>query len=410
MARVLVVDDSFVARKVLANILEALGHTVVGEAADGAQAFTEYVRHRPDVVTMDLSMQGVGGGEATAKIVTTFPDARIIVISALEERQVVLDALERGARHFIIKPVSAEKMAAVLGNVLQQNFDHRHYSELVHKLKEADYSPGMMGIEEAAKAQMARIMIVDDSAVARKALREIVSSLGHTVVCEASNGAQAFVDYKQHRPDVVTMDLTMQGMSGAETTSKIIATFPDARIIVISAMEERQVVLDALERGARHFIIKPITEDKVSAILSNVLQQKFDQQKHMELVRKLKGATESSTPMGASGPQFVPPYQISLDNRLIMVKVNPNLTETSCKSLAIELEEYLSGEPRVLFDFGSTPFLAETALAEIDKLIGDIEKNSGMVKAVARHRAFFDMVTTDGKTPSLANVIRYFAS
>jgi DNA-binding NarL/FixJ family response regulator len=135
-------------------------------------------------------------------------------------------------------------------------------------------------------------MIVEDSYVVRKALGKIMAGLGHTVVAEVADGAQAVSEYSNHQPDIVTMDLTMPGMSGAEATSQIIARFPAARIIVISASEEKQVVLDALERGARHYIIKPITPEKVAATIDNVLQQQFDQQKYRELIRKLKAADD----------------------------------------------------------------------------------------------------------------------
>jgi len=257
---------------------------------------------------------------------------------------------------------------------------------------------------------MARVLIVDDSAVARKSLKEIMTALGHTVVGEAENGTQAFVEYTKQRPDVVTMDLTMQGISGAEATSKIISSFPEARIIVISAIEERRVVLDALERGARHFIIKPITQEKVASILNNVLQQKFDQQRHLELVRKLKGIEHPATSMRSANEQYLPPYQISQDGKLTMVRVNSNLTLTSCQSLVIELEEYLAGEPRVLFDFGIASGLDKSVLAEVDKLISNIENNSGMVKAVCRAPGFAELVATEGNAPGLAAIIRYFPS
>ena len=110
---------------------------------------------------------------------------------------------------------------------------------------------------------MARILIVDDSLVQRKILRKFVVSLGHTVVGEAASGSQAFVEYTKLKPDLVTMDLTMDGDDGAEAIDKIIAEFPEARIIVVSARQESEVILDALERGARHFLIKPISEEKV---------------------------------------------------------------------------------------------------------------------------------------------------
>lgn len=253
---------------------------------------------------------------------------------------------------------------------------------------------------------MARILIVDDSAVARKSLREIVTSLAHTVVGEAENGTQAFVEYARLKPDIVTMDLTMQGLSGAETTSKLIATFPEARIIVISAMEERKVVLDALERGARHFIIKPISQEKVAAVLTNVLQQAFDQQKHRELVRKMKGMRDSTAAVRTEDV-YMAPHQIIRDGNLTIVKINANLTLTSCQSLAIEMEEYLTGEPKVLVDFGVTAGLDKQVLAEVDKLIRKIEAGSGMLKAVSRNSAFVDAVNTTGEAAGLAAIIRY---
>lgn len=409
MARVMIVDDSFVARKAQEKIFAGLGHTVVGAAADGTQAFAEYSRLQPDIVTMDLTMPGVSGGDAMTKILASFPEARIIVISASEEREVVLDALERGARHYIIKPVTVEKVAATMASVLRQNFGQQKYRELVRKLRESDKSPGEI-IRNLAVAEnrMPQILIVDDSAVARQSLREIVTALGYTVAGEAENGSQAFVEYARLRPDIVTMDLTMQGMNGADATSKIIATFPEARIVVISAMEERQVVIDALERGARHFIIKPITHEKVSSVLANILRQNFDLEKHLELVRKMKGTDDPLSPLKA--PTYSPPYRISADDKLIMINVNPILTETSCRTLAIELQEYLTGTPRVLLDFGTAPKLPEAALAEIDALIRDMEKKSATVKAISRSHAFVESVAIAGKTPSLVAVLQHFSA
>ena len=412
MARILIVDDSFVERKALRKMMTDLGHTVVSEAADGTQAFTEYATHRPDIVTMDLIMEGISGAEATSKISATFPDAKIIVISATEDRPTVLDALERGARHYIIKPVTPEKVAVTLDNVLNQNFDQQQYKDLVSKLKEAtDFKGEVRGsLPHGEIGQKARVLIVDDSAVARKSLHEIVTSLGHVVVSEAENGTQAFVEYAQFKPDIVTMDLTMQGMNGAEATSKIISTFPNAKIIVISAMEERRVILDALERGARHFIIKPITKEKVSSVLSNVLHQKFDLQKHIKLVEKLRSADNSLSTTNPYAQGYLPPYEIILDNKLVWVKVNNSLTLISFQSMLIELGEYLTGTPRVLFDFGGASTLSEALLIEIDMLIKNIENNSGVVKAISRSQAFVNYCNQIEKCPHLASAIRYLAS
>ena len=91
-------------------------------------------------------------------------------------------------------------------------------------------------------------------------MRKIITSLGHKVVGEAETGAKAYVEYIRLRPDVVTMDLTMEGMSGAEATSKIVATFTDAKIIVISAMEERGVIGPADGARPREVLIRSLDD------------------------------------------------------------------------------------------------------------------------------------------------------
>jgi len=261
---------------------------------------------------------------------------------------------------------------------------------------------------------MARVLIADDSAVARQILREIVTSLGHMVVGEVSNGSQAFVEYNKLKPDVVTMDLTMQGLGGAEATSKIIATYPEAKIIVISAIEERRVVIDALERGARHFIIKPISKQKVAAVLKNVLQQEVDLKKHIERVRKMKGSDDPSSTVGSVADNYLPPYFISVQGgKLVHVVINQNITLISYQSLAFELKEHLADRPRVLFDFGTMLTLDQALLVKLNELVETIETNSGIVKAISNNKRFVDSIANIqiGDTANLMGaVLRYFAS
>ena len=261
---------------------------------------------------------------------------------------------------------------------------------------------------------MARVLIADDSAVARKSLREIVNSLGHVVVGEVPNGSQAFVEYAKLKPDVVTMDLTMQGLGGAQATSKIIATYPEARIVVISAMEERRVVIDALERGARHFIIKPINKEKVATVLNNVLQQEVDLKKHLERVRKMKGAEDASSLGGSMEKEYVAPYMINAPGgKLVHVVINQTFTLISCQSLALELEEHLIDKPRVLFDFGTMLKLDQAILVKLNELVLAIENNSGVVKAISNNKIFVDSISNI-QIGNLANpmgdVLRYFAN
>lgn len=118
MAKILVVDDSSIMRRNLSTILTEAGHTIVGEAANGESAYKEYERLQPDLVTMDITMPILDGIGSVKKIIKYHPSANIIMISALDQKQMVLSAVQNGAKHYIIKPFTAEKVAAVINEVL----------------------------------------------------------------------------------------------------------------------------------------------------------------------------------------------------------------------------------------------------------------------------------------------------
>lgn len=120
---------------------------------------------------------------------------------------------------------------------------------------------------------MARILIVDDSSFIRMKLKEILESAGHEVVAEASNGMIASVKYKEYRPDIVTMDISMPTTDGIEALRKITGEDPGAKIIMISAMGQKLMVLEALKSGAKHFILKPFVKEKVIEVVQKVIDQ-----------------------------------------------------------------------------------------------------------------------------------------
>ncbi len=89
MAKILVVDDSNIMRRNLKRVLEDGGHEVIDQASDGEEALAKYERHRPDLVTMDISMPKVNGIEAVKNIISKFSDAKIVMISALDQKYLV---------------------------------------------------------------------------------------------------------------------------------------------------------------------------------------------------------------------------------------------------------------------------------------------------------------------------------
>jgi len=116
--RYLVVDDSVFARRNLAKMIEAFGGELAGEAGDGSTAITEYARTRPDIVFMDITMPHMEGIEATERIVSAFPDAKIVMVSSVGFQENIVAALQKGAKHFVQKPVKAEVLYDVVRYVL----------------------------------------------------------------------------------------------------------------------------------------------------------------------------------------------------------------------------------------------------------------------------------------------------
>jgi two-component system chemotaxis response regulator CheY len=119
LARFLVVDDSAVMRRNIKNILETAGHEVAAEAADGRDVLPAYVNSKPDLVTMDISMPITDGIEALKTLVKNFPDAKVIMVSALGQKAQVLEAIKLGAKSYIIKPIESDKLLEIVRKISQ---------------------------------------------------------------------------------------------------------------------------------------------------------------------------------------------------------------------------------------------------------------------------------------------------
>jgi two-component system, chemotaxis family, chemotaxis protein CheY len=116
--RYLVVDDSVFARKNLTKMIDTFGGQLAGEAGDGCTAITEYDRTHPDIVLMDITMPQMEGIEAAERIVRQHPDARIVMVSSVGYQENIVAALQKGARHFVQKPVKPEVLYEVIKYVL----------------------------------------------------------------------------------------------------------------------------------------------------------------------------------------------------------------------------------------------------------------------------------------------------
>jgi two-component system chemotaxis response regulator CheY len=116
-----------------------------------------------------------------------------------------------------------------------------------------------------------RILIVDDAAFMRMMIKDILTKNGYVVVGEAENGVLAIEKYMEFKPDLVTMDITMPEMDGIAAVREIKKSDPNARIIMCSAMGQQAMVIDAIQAGAKDFIVKPFQPERVLEAVSKAV-------------------------------------------------------------------------------------------------------------------------------------------
>ena len=120
---------------------------------------------------------------------------------------------------------------------------------------------------------MARVLVADDASFMRQMIREIVEAEGHEVVGEASDGDEVVEEFKRLHPDVVTMDIVMPRRSGIDAVKGIMQLDPGACVVMCSALGQETLVQEAMDAGARDFIVKPFKPDVVIATIEKVLEK-----------------------------------------------------------------------------------------------------------------------------------------
>ncbi len=113
---------------------------------------------------------------------------------------------------------------------------------------------------------MATILIADDAAFMRMKSANLIRDMGHEVI-EASDGVEAVELFKSKKPDAVLMDITMPNKDGMEALREIVALDPGARVAMVTAMGQQQIVMEAIKSGAKDFVVKPFNPDRIQSVL-----------------------------------------------------------------------------------------------------------------------------------------------
>ncbi len=239
-AKVLVVDDLLFTRKMLKDLLESAGYAYVLEAEDGDTAVEAYRASMPDIVLMDVVMPRVDGIDALKQIKEINPDAKVIMISAVGQESVIKEAMQLGAKGYIVKPFQPKEVCETIERALTG---------------ETRSSP--------------RILVVDDLQFARKVLIGALKKGGYSDFLESDNGDTAVTIYLAQKPELVLLDIVMP-ISGMEALGQIMESDPTAKVIVVSAVGQESVIKEAMKLGAKAYLTKPIREE---AVLKAVKQQ-----------------------------------------------------------------------------------------------------------------------------------------
>lgn len=120
---------------------------------------------------------------------------------------------------------------------------------------------------------MAGVLVVDDAAFMRMTIKKMLEAHEHTVVGEAENGVEAVKKFIELQPDVVLLDITMPEMNGVDALQRIKELNKDARVVICSAMGQQSMVAQAIQYGAKDFIVKPFQEDRLIAAIDKVMSR-----------------------------------------------------------------------------------------------------------------------------------------
>ncbi|MFV0502721.1 MAG: response regulator [Lachnospirales bacterium] len=116
------------------------------------------------------------------------------------------------------------------------------------------------------------VLLVDDAAFMRMILKEMLTKNGYEVIGEAENGLEAITKYEELKPGLTLMDITMPEMDGISATKEICTKFPEANIIICSAMGQQAMVVESIQAGAKDFIVKPFQPEKVLEIVEKAFK------------------------------------------------------------------------------------------------------------------------------------------
>ncbi|NJD03524.1 MAG: response regulator [Ruminiclostridium sp.] len=221
---------------------------------------------------------------------------------------------------------------------------------------------------------MAKVLIVDDSSLARKFLKRILLKANHEVIAEAENGEKGILEFKRVKPEIVTMDLDMPGINGIEASKRILKDYPEARIIIISAHEKNDLMDEMDKYGLKHYIIKPVTDENVREAFQRALWDVSDEVaiKAPDNV-KADNISEAKVSETKAPKAKVPEPKVSVCHHSVMNIFAAIKTGEEGKILSLQIEkgiplnDFMEEDPIVLgYESNGLYILSQCVISNID--------------------------------------------
>ena len=242
--RILIIDDNLFRRESLRSHLEKARHVIVGEAEDAWAGRDLFTSLRPDAVCIDLHVAGNEHCQAIRDIHRIDPDAVIIALFDPQQPAFRQLAVTNGAI-----------------DAIERTPDENRIIRALHRASQ----------DERGASFIARVLIVDDSPFTVRQLRRLIEESGHKVCGETLTGLEAITAYSELKPDLVLMDLNMPGLSGTDAVKTLMRRDPNARIILCSASPDKVRIIEAMQAGAKDFLIKPIDRERIDQAIRRAL-------------------------------------------------------------------------------------------------------------------------------------------
>lgn len=254
--KILIVDDAASLRAVLRTFFTNQGYKVVGELASGADLLETVSSLAPDVVCLDYNLPGLNGIDLLKLLQANHPNLSVVMITGDMSPDLETTAVEAGAAGFLRKPFTPNRMEQEMRQVM--------YAQALLKRQAA-------GASKANLPTRGTAVVIDDSLTMRKLLIAILLEMQLQVVGEASDGKQGLEVATQSQPDIICLDINMPVMSGLQVLEQLQAQQIKSKIIMITGNTDRTLVMQALQHGARGYILKPFEPDKVIEAIQGLL-------------------------------------------------------------------------------------------------------------------------------------------